>query len=406
MPSTSAATPAATGFDLQASIRRIVDTYRREAVDRVPIMSPIAWNPTGDIDSEEFDDWRDTEDFRRVARLVQQHCDVRPTHNAVKYPGVWAGTSYQRFLEASAEHIEELPPEQLSAVRKRHTSVLHTPKGDLRWCFDEDDGVFTRWDREKPIKSPADVEAMLSVPYQFTPPDPADYEPFRSKRAAAGDYAIGGSGINSMVAMLCGMIDYQLFLEWTITEPGLLKLLADEWLKRVGEKVAWLQSQGVGPFWHFNGVERAAPPMMSPAQWNQWVVPYDGEIMRRIKAADPQAKIHVHCHGKVRALLDSFVEMGVDSTDPVEPLPQGDVDIAEIKKTYAGQLIFYGSIQFADMETASADQVEEIVRRTLTDSGRQDVILMSTSGPHQQPLPDFYDNAQRYIEAGLKYGQM
>jgi SAM-dependent methyltransferase len=66
----------------------------------------------------------------------------------------------------------------------------------------------------------------------------------------------------------------------------------------------------VGPFWHFNGVERAAPPMMGPRQWEKWVVPYDGEIMRRIKAADPSARIHVHCHGKVRTLLDSFVEMG------------------------------------------------------------------------------------------------
>ncbi len=404
MACSSPATASAATFDLDASIRRIVGTYRREAVDRVPILPPIPWSPTADIDSEEFDDWRDEEGFRRVARLVQQHCDIRPARNAVKYPGVFSGISYQRFMEASDEHIEKLPEEKLSEVRTRHTRVLHTPQGDLRWSYDEDRGVFTRWDREKPIKTPADVEAMLSVPYEFVPPDPCEYEPFRRHRAEQGDYAVGGSGVNSMVAMLCGMMDYQLFLEWTMTEPGLLRLLADKWLERVGEKVAWLQSQGVGPFWHFNGVERAAPPMMGPAQWDQWVVPYDGEIMRRIKATDPDAKIHVHCHGKVRTLLDSFVQMGVDSTDPVEPPPQGNVDIAEIKETYAGRMVFYGSVQFADMETASAAEIDEIVRRSLRDGGRQDIILMPTSGPHQQPLPNFYENAERYIEAGLKYG--
>ena len=79
--------------------------------------------------------------------------------------------------------------------------------------------------------------------------------------------------------------------------------MADTWLERTGEKVDWLLSQGVGPFWHFNGVERAAPPMMGPRQWEHWVVPYDGELMRRIKDADPEARIHVHCHGKVRTLL-------------------------------------------------------------------------------------------------------
>jgi hypothetical protein len=404
MPSASSLATRATGFDLEASVRRVIAAYRREPADRIPIMSPLPWRPDGDIDSEEFGDWRDEEDFRRVARLVQEHCDLRPAHNRAKYPGVWAGISYQRFLEASPEHLEKLPPEKLSEVRTRHTTVLHTPKGDLKWVYDEDRGVFTRWDRQRPIRTPADVEAMLSVPYKFEPPDASGYESFRQKRAEMGEYASGGTGVNSMVAMLVGMMEYQLMLEWLMTEPTLIKMLADEWLRRTGEKVDWLLSQGVGPFWHFNGVERAAPPMMSPAQWDRWVVPYDGEIMRRIKAADPAARIHVHCHGKVRTLLDSFVEMGVDSTDPVEPLSQGDVDIGQVKQAYDGRLLFYGSIQFLDMETATADEVEEIVRRSIIDGGRRNVILMPTSCPHERPLPRFYENAERYILSGLKYG--
>ena len=72
--------------------------YRRDPADRVPIMSPIRWAPTGDIDAEEFGDWRDEAGFREIAHMVQQHCDVRPTYSSVGYPGVWAGVSYQRFL--------------------------------------------------------------------------------------------------------------------------------------------------------------------------------------------------------------------------------------------------------------------------------------------------------------------
>ena len=165
-------------------------------------------------------------------------------------------------------------------------------------------------------------------------------------------------------------------------------------------------SQGVGPFWHFNGVERAAPPMMGPRQWDEWVVPYDGEIMRRIKAADPEARIHVHCHGKVRTLLDSFVEMGVDSIDPVEPLPQGDVDIAEAKETYDGKLVFRGNIEFLDMETKQPDEIEELVRRAIEDSGRKNVMLQTSAGPHERPSDLLLANVERYIEAGLKYGKM
>lgn len=393
------------GFDYEASCRRVWGTYRREPVDRVPITSPIGWMPYQDLDVE-YGDWRDEERFRRVARLVQQHCDLKPPYNAVGIPRVWAPQSYQRFLEAPQQYVEELPPQKLSDLRTRYTTLLHTPKGDLKWVRDQDEGIFTIWDMHKPVNSIEDAEALLSVPYTFTPPDPAEYEPFRQYRAERGDLAVGGAGVNSMVAMLTGIMHYQRVLEWLLLEPEMIKRLADTWLERVGEKVDWMLSQGVGPFWSFNGVERACPPMMSPQQWDQWVVPYDGEIMRRIKAADPEARIHVHCHARVRTLLDSFVEMGVDSTDPTEPPPQGNADFAEVKQTYDGKLVFYGNIEFLDMETRQPDEIEALVRAAIEEGGKQNVILMPSSRPHQRPSDLCLANCERYIEAGLKYGQM
>lgn len=394
------------GFDYQASCRRICGTYRREQVDRIPIISPLPWQPHGDIDAVEFGDWRDEERFRRVARLVQKHCDPKPPYNRVGIPRVFAPQSYQRFLEAPQEYVEELPPEKVSAVRTRHTTLLHTPKGDLKWVYEEDEGIFTRWDVHKPVQCVEDVTKLLSVPYEFNPPDPSEFEPFRAHRAEMKENAVGGAGINSMVAMLCGIMAYELMLEWLMTEPALIKSLADTWLERTGEKVDWLLAQGVGPFWHFNGVERAAPPMMGPRHWDRWVVPYDGELMRRIKYADPEARIHVHCHGKVRTLLDSFVEMGVDSTDPVEPPPQGNADIVEVKGAYDGKLVFLGNVEFLDMETRQPDEIEALVRRAIEDGGKKNVILMPSSRPHARPSDLCLANAERYIEAGLKYGEI
>ncbi len=392
--------------DLAASGRRICGTYRREDVDRVPVMPPIPWRPHQDINSERFDDWRDEENFRKVARLVERHCDFNKTYSPVRFPPVFEPVSYQRFLEAPAEHVEELPPEKLSETRTRQTTLLHAPGGDLKWVYDQEEGVFTRWDMHKPIRSADDVEKMLGVPYEFKPPDAAGFEAFRKQRAALGENALGGAGVNSMVAMLVGMMDYGQLLEWVLTEPGLLKDLADEWLRRTGEKVDFLLEQGVGPFWHFNGVERACPPMMGPRQWQELVVPYDGEIMRRIKAADSRNRIHVHCHGRVAGFLDSWVQMGVDSIDPTEPPPQGDAELAEIKERYAGRLVFFGNIEFLDMETRSPDEIEELVRHAIEDGGRQNLVLDVSAGPHERPGDRFTANAIRYIEAGLKYGEM
>jgi len=394
------------GFDYLASCRRVCGTYRREEVDHVPLLSPIPWQPQNDIDAVAFGDWRDEKRFRKVARLVQEYCDPKPPYNRVGIPRVFEPQSYQRFLEAPQEYVEELPRIQVSDVRTRHTTVLHTPKGDLKWVYEEDEGILTQWDIHRPVQCVEDVEKLLSVPYVFVPPHPSAFEPFRRHRAEMGVNAVGGAGVNSMVAMLCGIMAYELLLEWVMVEPQLIKRLADTWLERTGEKVDWLLAQGVGPFWHFNGVERAAPPMMGPRQWAQWVVPYDGEIMRRIKAADPEARIHVHCHGKVRTLLDSFVEMGVDSTDPVEPPPQGDADIAEVKTTYDGKLVFLGNIEFLDMETRQPEEIEALVRKAIEASGKRNLMLMPSSGPHQRPSDLLLANVERYLEAGLRYGEM
>ncbi|HRU06558.1 MAG TPA: uroporphyrinogen decarboxylase family protein [Candidatus Brocadiia bacterium] len=398
--------PADSGFDYEASCRRVCGVYRREPVDHIPIISPLLGTvgAGGDIDSAHFGDWRDEERFRRVARLVQRHCDLKPPYNRVACPRVFEPQGYQRFLEAPQEYVETLPPEKVSDIRTRHTSVLHTPKGDLRWTYEVDKGILTHWDMEKTVKCLEDVDKLLSVPCRFKPPASSEFDAFRQHRAAMGRNAVGGAGINSMVAMLVGVMDYELVLEWMATEPEAIQRLADAWLERVGERVDFLLKQGVGPFWHFNGVERAAPPMMGPRQWERWVVPYDGEIMRRIKAADPEARIHVHCHGKARTLIDSFVAMGVDSIDPVEPPPQGDVDIAEVKRRYDGKMVFFGNIEFLDMETRQPDEIEELVRAAIESSGKRNIALMPSAGPHERPSDLMLANAERYIEAGLKYG--
>jgi len=390
--------------DLDPSSRRILAAYGRGTADRIPIASPIAWQPTQDIDRNPPDGWRARPEFVQVARMVQQHCDRRPPHSPAGRPDVFRAISYWRFLMAPAEFVETRPPQQISPIRNRHTTVLHTPKGDLLWTYDKDQGVNTQWDRVKPINSPADVDKMLSVPYRFDPPDPTEFDAFRTHRAEAGPFALCGVGICSMVAMLVGMMPYQTVLEWVLTDPARLKALADAWLERTREKVAFLLDQGVGPFWHFNGVERACPPMMGPRQWDELVLPYDGEIMRLIKARDPDSLIHVHCHGKVARLLPLFLNMGVDSTDPVEPPPQGDIELDDARRVVGDRMTLYGNIEFLDMERCEPDEIEQKVRSAIDRAGTERTFLCPSSAPHEAHTERFTANAIRYIEAGLKYG--
>jgi hypothetical protein len=390
--------------DLRTSAQRLRACYRGEVADRVPICSPISWHPMRDIDQEKPGGWRAEAGFIEIARLVQEFCDPHPLWSPVPPPRVFAPYSYQRFLEAPQEYIEELPPQRRSTIRTRRTHILHTPKGDLTWAYDEDDGIETRWDIIKPIQTLEDVDRMLSVLYRFEPPPPAAFEAHRKYRAEAGPDALGGVSINSMVAMLCGVMDYGLMLEWLLAESAAIRALADAWLERTRQIVDYLLDQGVGPMWHFNGVERACPPMMSPRQWDQWVVPYDGQIMRQIKSRNPEALIHVHCHGRVGTLLKSFLETGVDSTDPVEPPPQGDIEMAAARRIVGDRMVLFGNIEFLDMETRTPQEIEALVRSAIEQSGKKHLVLYPSATPHERHTPKMLANARGYIEAGLKYG--
>ncbi len=378
--------------------------YRGERSDHVPFCSPIKWNPSQDIDRAKPGGWRADHDFVRVARLVQEHCAPFVVWNPVPYPKIRSKYGYQRFLEAPDDLVIVKPVEKVGEIRSRHTFVLPTPKGDLTWIYEEDEGIETAWDVRRPIEKPEDVEKMLSVPFALKKTTPPEYEAFRNYRREMGRDAICGGHVNSMVAMLVGVMEYEQMLEWLITEPERIELLADSWLERTWARVDFELSQGVGPFWHFNGVERAAPPMMSPRHWDQYVVPYDGEIMRRIKARDPEAKIHVHCHGRVGTMLDSWLALGVDSIDPVEPPPQGDIEFAEAKRRVAGRMTLFGNIEFCLLDLGSPDEVETAVRRAIEEGGKRHMVLFPSATPHQRHTPRFTANAIRYIESALKYG--
>ena len=96
--------------------------------------------------------------------------------------------------------------------------------------------------------------------------------------------------------------------------------------------------------------------------------------------------------------------MGVDSIDPVEPLPQGDIEFGDAKRRAAGRLTLFGNIEFLDMETCAPDQVEAKVRHAIEDGGKAHTVLCTSAGPHERHTAQFTANAIRYLEAGLRYG--
>ena len=119
------------------------------------------------------------------------------------------------------------------------------------------------------------------------------------------------------------------------------------------------------------------------------------------------ARVRVHCHGRVRAILPKLAALGADATDPVEAPPAGDITLGEAKRLVGDRMTIFGNLQLRDLETLSRDEVVELTRRTLEEGkpgGR--FALQPTAEPITVPLgAKLEENWRAYVLAGLESGR-
>ena len=188
--------------------------------------------------------------------------------------------------------------------------------------------VDTVWTIEHLIKNVDDAEKVLSIPYRFEKPDLSQYA---AEVAKLEDWGTPICFVSTPLVMVSQLMDFQMFFEWLATERALIDRMIGTIYERVAERLQCVIEQGVGPLFRFGGSEQATPPMMSKRMFKQFIVKYEGPLWQMVREAGHIP--WVHCHGKVKTVLDEFVEGGVQVLDPVEPPPQGDIDIAEAKQS-------------------------------------------------------------------------
>jgi len=370
---------------------RILRTIRGEPVDRVPIFPPVAWHSFWRILGEE-PAWTADPNYAAVRKLVEEHCD--DFASALGTGGLFD----RRYFLVPHEAIDPQPVLK-EGIRRRQVTIIHTPRGDLRTVEEWDEGVRTTWYTEPLLKDKKDVERLLSVPYRFDKPD---ISAFFEHRRKLGERGVIQAGVSTPMVCVSRLFHFDHFLEWCVGEHEIIDGLIRTVQERICGRLAWLLEQGVGPVWWFGGSEQATPPIMSPALYDAFVVRYDKPLFDLVH--EHGCHVHVHCHGKVSTILDKLVEMGADMLDPVEPPPQGDIEMGEAKRRVDGKITLMGNIEFRDLEFAAPDEIEEKVKHAILDGGKEHTILYPSATGHEAVSERYRDNAIRYIEAGLKHG--
>jgi len=271
---------------------------------------------------------------------------------------------------------------------------VHTPKGDLTTTDKHRPGIATSWYTEPLVKTVEDAEALLSVPYEFVPPDLSPALQYIEK---VGERALAEANISTPLVSVSRLMHFDQFLLWCAAERDLIHRLISTMAERVRLGLEYVLAAGLGPCFWMGGSEQATPPMMSPAMYDDFVVRYDAPLMDLIHQHG--GLVHVHCHGKVRGILDRLVAMGVDLLDPIEPPPDGDVTMAEARELTKGKITLLGNIEFRELEFASPSRIRELVRTAIREAGER-MVLYPSATPIERLTVRYRDNALAYIDAG------
>ena len=106
-------------------------------------------------------------------------------------------------------------------------------------------------------------------------------------------------------------------------------------------------------------------------------------MIRAIHAHGGYARIH--CHGRMKNILDMIAGMGADGLDPIEPPPQGDMEFRDVRQRHGRQLVLFGNLEIADIETLPTPRFAEKVKRALdegTAGAGRGFVLMPSAAPY------------------------
>lgn len=374
---------------------RITAALRGEPVDRVPIWLREGF-PTvnGPADADDFQrGWQADPLYRDLFDCVAPHVD--------SIEG-FGGFPQNRWLMVpwkyiSGETVEDTPR------RRVHRTTIRTPRGDLHDVTEVTRGHATTWHRKPMVESLDELAMLAEVPHEM------DREALvqlaanvREANERTGDLGVTRAFLSSPVVCISGAMPFELFLELSVTERGLFHELCEEVTRRyLSVLEAWFAVEEPDTTFCFGGSEQCTPPMMAPRTYDEYVLPYEGRLIRWLK--ERGKLVAVHCHGKVAHALQGMMEAGADATDPVEPPPAGDVTYEQARAIAGDRLTLMGNLEWDRLEAAEPAEIREHVRGVLSHGNRR-LILGASAGPISAVTPRLAANYRAWVDTALEFG--
>jgi len=265
--------------------------------------------------------------------------------------------------------------------------------------------VDTVWTVEHLLKDADDVEAYLQLPQEVFRHD-VDVSDL-----IAADEQIGQDGIVMVdvgdpichAAPLLSMADYTVL---AMTEPALFHRLLEKLSREIHRRTEQVAREFPAHLWRICGSEYASEPYLPPRLYEEYVVRYTAPMVQAIERHGGFARIH--SHGRLRAILPHIAGMGASGLDPVEPPPQGDMELSEIRRGYGRQLVLFGNIEVSEIENLPPAQFERRAAQALRDGtageGRGFVLMPSAAPYGRKVTPRTMANYETMVRLVESFG--
>lgn len=366
------------------SKERLLACLRGQLPDRVPISTYElnGWN----ADSFENKD----ASYARLMEFIRQNTDCI-------YMTWEGGAGNARGSQWSWSH-EKWDEGDQHVTR----STLHTPQRKLSTLTSRSDNVMTTWTREHLCKDLDDLWAYLDMPWE---PGEPDFAPLKKALAdLGGERGIPMLDMSDPLCDVAALFDMETFVVLAMTEPEAMTRAMDRFHERHVESVRRILAGPVKDcLWRICGPEYATPPFLPPELFARYVTTYDRVYCRMMREAGVFPRIH--SHGKIARVLEELLKIDPAAIDPVEPPPDGDITLEELKRRAPG-LVMMGGIELKHLEARDEGYVDQLVRDLMAQGkplGRY--VILPTAAPINLPLAAQTErNYMRWIQTAVECG--
>ncbi len=237
----------------------------------------------------------------------------------------------------------------------------------------------------------------------FALPDPAASHRFASLEKAVrrcGDARAVVLNLRDGFSDMRDLLGYEAALMAMLLEPQAFGELLDRVVDFNLEmaRVA-RQRYGVEIVATTDDVANATGLLMRPATWFKNLAPNFRRIMQGYK--DLGYLTIKHCDGNVDAVVDYWIDSGIDCLDPIDP--SGGYTIGQMKARYGNRICLKGNVDCTTtLCDATPEQVAEEVRQCI-EQGRAGggLIISSSNTIHRGVKPE---NFRAMVEATRRFG--